>query len=140
MLNYFSYCNNRADDLIIQIMAKCGRDFQIRFSKAEKRRGVDTHRCAACDKIVAEGLHIVEKAIEGDRFYDLSEECGSYAATDLNPQGELIDLVGHFKNFVDKRKSRKQKFKTGAAQTCAKQETSEVILTKKSHVQKTEKK
>ena len=58
----------------------------------------------------------------------------------INPQGELIHLVGHFKNYVENQESGKKKCKTGAAHTCAKQETSEVILTKKSCIQKTEKK
>ena len=74
---------------------------------------MDTHRCAACDKIVVEGLHILEKDIEVDHFYHRSEECGGYAATDSNLQGELVDLFGCFKDFVDKWESMKQNFEIG---------------------------
>ena len=135
MLNYFPYCNACSDDLIIQVMAKWNRDFQIRFSKTEKRRVPDMHKCFACDKIVTEGMHVVEFFFfEGDRFFHLSQECAGFGATDLNPCGELLDLVTRFQKYVAGRDSRKRSAETSGLQT--KQTTSEIVFMKKSRLQK----
>jgi hypothetical protein len=100
MLGYNAFCNECAQDIIIQIIANWDRFFQVNFPKDIQRQ--QEIKCETCNTVIQNGKHVVQKNyIKGNKYFHFESPCSKFDDPDLNPNGELIDLSKKFTDYID---------------------------------------